>query len=162
MTTFRLTTDIALIRSLLCEPRSFRRMVNDAAPSPERFAEIVQAHESQRYVVGEVEGAAACLFVIQAYREDHQGVDVHFSFVPEAWGRTADIAADFVAWMWRETDAAFLVGNIPSYNRLALRLALSLGFVPYEQLENIGFKHGKPFAVICTKLQRPKREERAA
>lgn len=137
-------------------------MVNDAAPSVEKFAEVVAAYPALRYVVGEENGAAVCLFLLQADCEHPGGIDVHFVFAPGAWGWSLPIAQAFTSWMWRETDASALIGRIPSYNRLALQLARAAGFVPYARLENVGFKHGKPFAVICTRLERPKEAQKAA
>lgn len=160
--TFHLTTDVALIRSLLTEPRVYRRMVNDAAPSAERFGELVGNHPGMRYVVAEDSGTMLGLFVVQADLDYDAGADIHFCFVPEAWGRSVDVAQGFLKWLWSETHFQMAIGRIPEYNRLALKLAKQVGFVPYGCEVDAVTKHGKLYDLICTRIQRPKGAAKAA
>lgn len=137
-------------------------MVNDSAPSPERFGELVANHPGIVHVLAEEDGSVLALFLVQASMDHDAGADLHFCFVPEAWGRSKEVSRAFLVWLWRETHFLVAVGRIPGYNRLALKLAKQVGFVPYACEMNAVTKHGKLYDLICTKLERPKEAAKAA
>ena len=82
--------------------------------------------------------------------------EVHFSFLPRAWGRKAQRAStEFLAWVWQNTPVQRLVGPVPSYNRLCYRLAKHSGFTEFDTVANIGTRRGEPFHHILMEIKRP-------
>lgn len=135
MTTFERSTDYALIRSILTEPRCFRRMTARLALEADAleigplegieyivvFEEIPKLNAEGNRLVSQ----PVAVFLIV------QGCEIHFCFVPAAWGRTVPIARAFLVWVWENTNAKKLLGPVPIHNRLALRLACAVGFTEY-------------------------------
>ena len=132
--TIESSTDYAAIEGLLREPRALRRMGADrefqVGPRP-----------GLQYVLVREKGYPVAVFLILA------GIEVHFCFSPRVWGKTLEIAREFLEWAWENLDTPLLVGPIPTHNRLARKLALSAGFSEYpcKDKENL----------IYTMIERP-------
>ncbi len=78
--TFARSTDYALILAIITEPRCYRRMTGGGEADA---AFTVSAIAGIEYVVArDDEGRPLALFLIV------DGHEIHFCFVPEAWGRT--------------------------------------------------------------------------
>jgi hypothetical protein len=125
--TFERSTDYALIREILVEPRCYRRMTGvRSQESGVRIELDVGPRDGIEFVLARADdGAPTAVFLIVA------GVDVHFCFVPAFWGRTEATARGFIAWCWAETVYKLLHGHVPVHNRLALQLAQRVGFTEY-------------------------------
>lgn len=121
--TFSRTTDMRAVRELLTEARSWRRMTDDAAPSPESFQPAPR--DRLVYVLCHRGAQVVALFVLVS---NFHEAEVHFCFSPEVWGRTKEIGRAFLDWVWRETSLNRLVAPCPAHNRLALKLAKACGF----------------------------------
>ena len=120
--TFERSTDYALIREILTDPRAWRRMRADSEAvdfevGPRAGLEFILARAD--------DGAPAAVFLIAG------GVEVHFCFVTAFWGRSEPVARAFIAWCWANTLYKRLLGPVPHHNRLALRLAKRVGFTEY-------------------------------
>ncbi len=113
------STDYAAVRKLLTEPRTWRRIMGGGTVDP-HFA--VEPREGLEFITARETGSLLAVFLIERGRE------VHFAFAPSAWGRTLPIARAFLEWVWANTEYTRLVGPVPRYNRLALRLARAAGF----------------------------------
>jgi len=147
----RPTQDRGLVRSILTNPRCYRRMVNDAAPMLEDFE--VAPETGCQYFVAERSGEVAGLFVLRKIEADV--AEVHVCIVPAAWGTSAAIVRAFLAWAWQNTGYGKFVAPVPGYNRLALRLARSVGFRQSLQIPRQVSKHGKPHSLYLLGLYRP-------
>jgi len=152
--TFEVSTDFALIRSILANNRCYRRMVNDTAPA--KFDAVdIGPREGVDFVIASEQGSPMALFLVVASGKDE--AEVHFCFVPEAWGATRQVAEAFVDWVWKHyPKLARLIGPAPSYNRLAIRLAKLVGFRQYSIKHDAGTKGGKPFHLLMLELRRPR------
>jgi RimJ/RimL family protein N-acetyltransferase len=144
--TFKLSDDYALIRSILCEPRAWRRMVDDDAPPA--FGAIHRCARVE-YVIARDGGAAVAVFLIV------DGNEIHFCFTPASWGKTEAIACGFLAWVWTHLPATCLYGPVPSYNRLALRLAKKVGFLETGRRSNVLTKGGREYDLVQTEIRKP-------
>ena len=146
---FHRTRDFALIQKILCDPRLWPRMVNDDAPPIETF----HVSDNPRIVPVLVRdrGEAVGLFLLVPEGDQ---AEIHVAFLPDAWGRTVEATKRFLDWTWTSTRFHRLVGPVPSYNRLALRLALQSGFEPFDR-QPAGTKHGKRFDHIFLQVERP-------
>lgn len=148
--TFERTEDLALVRAILTEPRCWRRMANDQAPAVEAFQPKLRP--GLEYIVARDVGELVALFLLVAVEG---GTECHFCFVPRVWGKTAAIARAFVAWVWEETACTRLIGPVPSYNRLALKLAMEVGFTEYGRQPEAVQKGGKSYDRILMSITRP-------
>src|SRR5438105_10316579 len=125
-TEFERTADLELVRELLTHPQCWSRMVNDHAPARAVFH--IEARADLEFVLASEDGEPAAVFLLRA---GGGFAETHFSFLPAAWGRSEAIARAFVAWVWANTHYRRLVGPVPAYNRLALRLAKRVGFTQF-------------------------------
>lgn len=148
--TFEVTHDYALVARMLSDLRCYRRYANDTAPSPDSVEAFV-SKSSAGYILASEDGRPCAVFVFRWEKRP----EIHFCFAPEVWGRTLPIAKGFMAWLWASTKLKRVVGPVPAYNRLALRLAKAAGFQPYGEEKNAGTRNGKLFNLILTEAVRP-------
>lgn len=152
--TFERTQDSELIRRILTEPRCWRRMVNDNAPIPQDFA--VEMVPGVQFIAALDRGRPLAVFLLCDSSLGPDVAEVHFSALPETWGAEAiQIVSAFIAWTWENSSLQSIVGFVPSYNLLCLRLALRVGFERYFTSRSVGTRRGKCFDLIHTMISRP-------
>ena len=153
--TYSRTTDTRLVRLFLTDPKLWRRMVNDDAPKIEDFS--VKENADVTYVVGiENRAVAEALFLLcPSDQGGPQTAEVHFCMASDVWGRSLEIAAGFLSWVWRNTSLKRLVGKIPSYNRLCKKLAEAVGFRQFGIKKKAGTRRGISFDLLLMDLRRP-------
>lgn len=159
MLTFERSTDYPLIRAILTEPQLFRRMRNDKAPERERFD--VGPREGLIYIIARDRGAPVAVFILATSEYPPGFAEVHFAIRQSHWGFSADVARQFIRWVWGEFPIYTLVGNVPTYNPLARRLAESVGFRQFATLPNAGTRNNVSFSLMALILERPAKEEAA-
>lgn len=145
--TFERSTDYEAIRAILCEPRAWRRMVNDLAPPPGDFFPLGPVPGIEYVLARDSTGPVAVFVLVD-------GDEVHFAFAPTTWGNTTAIASAFVAWFFRTTSEARLIGPAPTYNRLAIRLAKAIGFRETGTVPNAVKRHGTPYDLVLLEIKR--------
>lgn len=69
--------------------------------------------------------------------------EVHIVLLPEAKGLSAQAARHAVKWMFDNTPCERLIGCIPVYNKLAIRVAHDSGFTDFGINEKSFMKNGK-------------------
>ena len=69
--------------------------------------------------------------------------EAHIVLLPEARGLASEAARRCVTWMWENTISERLIGCIPVYNKLAIRLAHQAGFKEFGINEKSFMKNGK-------------------
>ncbi len=146
---FTYTTDAALVKSILSEPRCFRRMNND----PVSLATINAMDTLPTRLLFAVPSVRKnALFVMSSLAP---GVsEVHFCVTPSAWGQAEYIVNEFLGWIWRTTSIKRLVGPVPSHNRLALRIARQTGFRHVETKPAAAAKDGKQYDLLVMEISR--------
>lgn len=75
-------------------------------------------------------------------------LEIHTCLLPIAWGRGQEITSAFRDWLWQNTSAKRITTRVPSFNRLALKLALSCGMIEFGRDVRSFQKHGKLFDEI--------------
>ena len=150
--TFSLTSDLDLVREIIVNPRCYRRMVNDRAPRREDFKVETCSLD---FIIAEVDGQPAAVFLLATEGYAPGVAEVHFCFSPAYWGGTVKISKAFVEWIWRETSIYRLVGPVPDYNRTALKLAKAVGFTPRETVDSRNTKNGKAFSLLVMEMDNP-------
>ncbi len=153
MASFSRTTDYGLAHSILTDAKAYRRMKNDASPLREDFE--CGPMPGMVYVLAEEDGKPVALFLLSIEHQPPASAEVHFCFTPDVWGRTRQIAEEFLEWVWRTSSLGRLVGPVPAYNGLALRLAKSVGFHGSGAPRTTVRKHGREWGVIPLEILRP-------
>ncbi len=151
--TFERTEDLELIRSILTEPACYRRIVNDAAPPIWAFQP--QLKPGVECVIARDARGPLALFLLCKWETDPGTAEIHFSAMPATWGRSTVVVAAFLNWVWANTPLDILIAKVPSYNRLALRLAKEVGFEKVLVCLAVGTRRGKPYDLIETTVVRP-------
>lgn len=82
------------------------------------------------YILAKEDSEPVAVFLLVTGLWPLAPAEVHFCFVPAAWGRTRPIAIAFLEWVWKNTAHTRLLGPVPAHNRLARRLAIACGFEP--------------------------------
>ena len=134
MLKFEFTHDLGLVRSVVTEPHRYHYMANDAAPRLSAF----QVTDGE-YVLATDDEKPVAVFVLR-------GNEVHFCFNECRWRRMVEIGKAFVEWIGRP-----LVGPVPSYNRIAFRLAKAVGFTHTRTIPG-GTKSGEPFYLFVMEV----------
>ncbi len=128
-------------------------MVNDAAPPIWAFQpELKPGVEC--VIASDARGPLA-LFLLARREADPSTAEVHFSALPVTWGRSTSLVASFLGWVWENMPLDILIGKIPSYNRLTLRLAKEVGFEEMLVCRAVGMRRGNPYDLIELAVVRP-------
>jgi RimJ/RimL family protein N-acetyltransferase len=153
------TSDLALVSSIVSEPRIHRRMCNDESPKVSGYLALME--ESQRIrgdmIVLVSDPEPIGIFVLANVPEARfpDAAEAYHCFLPSVWGRTEAILRECLSWVWRETGIQRLTARVPGYNRLSLRLALAVGFREVSRAVNVVIKGGRMFNVINLQIDKP-------
>lgn len=149
---FAFTEDLALVRWILTNPRSYAAMRNDSHPEPHEF--VLEPIKGVRWVIGWVkELPVAAVMVLR----ERQTVQLHFAMTPRVWGVSYAVAHRFLNWFWRlHKGLRKIVVAIPSFNKHAIRLAHQCGFRGADVVQDHRTKNGEPFVQMVFSMQRPK------
>lgn len=142
-----------LVREILTEPRCWRIMANDAVPTPDHFAPNLS--DRLVYYIARDKGRTLAVFVLVLMAPGT--AEVHFCFLPEAWGRATTIKTGtaFIEWIWKHTSLNWLLGPVPSHNRLAMTLAKACGFTLFAEERGAVTKRGKKYNNVILQVKRP-------
>lgn len=153
--TFERTDDMNEVKRILTDGRCWRRMTDDAAPTPEAFDP--RPHDGLTYVLAHDRGRLVALFILRQHGDLSETAEAHFCFAPEAWGRstTAKVGRAFIAWVWANTPLQWLLGPVPAHNRMALALARACGFTDFLVQRHCITKGGKLFDLLTLQIKRP-------
>ena len=148
---FVITRDMEELRSMLTIRPCYVRCTDDSAPRRDKF----KIEDPDRFIAVLAKGPKGNEAVFLLFPSDAKTAEVHFMFVPTAWGRTKSTAREFIRWVWENTSLERLLGPVPSHNRLALQLAQSVGFTKYGVEVAVGKRHGHPFDRIMLERLKP-------
>jgi len=149
MISFARTTDLSAVKRVVTTPEVWRRMVDDYAPSREQwepnaeqsiwYVEVFSDDFHELQIDRDVSQAE--VGIISLFPQSPHWAEIHTTLLPVAWGRCVPIGKAFLAWCWENTPFTCLTTHIPSYNRLALRMAEQSG-MHHAGLIHDSFKRG--------------------
>lgn len=139
---FAFTRDLDLIRPAVCHETIYRNVVDDNAGP----AELFQPPEM-------------CLYATVWQGDEYCGIfglvphnfvlaEIHTALMPNVWGDAAEVGRHFIAWVFETTKFQRLIGAIPEFNRMALRMAKLSGMTEYGVNPASYLKHGKLHSLI--------------
>lgn len=143
--TFARTRDFTLVKSVLTHPTQARMSADDAtdlanwAPNEdERVIYLAVTDETDCVALRDLIG------IITLIPQNAVCFEIHAALLPCAWGlRTRLALTGAISWAFRETPARRIVGSIPEYNKLAIRLARDCGMRAYGRNRASWLRGGK-------------------
>lgn len=145
--------DFELIRSLCLHPRIFPSIsddyTRDAAkwnpPQDERVIYLLASSHKKIFGFG--------IFMPRT----HVQYEAHLGFLPRAYGADARHAFErMLAWMWQNTTALRIVGEIVKSNTLAIRFARQAGFEIYGVNKASSLRGGILHDQVCLGISKPR------
>jgi RimJ/RimL family protein N-acetyltransferase len=159
--TFDRDADPSLVASIVSQPQVWRRINYESDVNPgleecaKRLNEVKQAGGVLFVAVSDPEPIGIFILAYSPEAPYPDSAEVYYCFLPSVWGRAEDLVRECLAWVWRETPITRLIGRTPSCNRLAVRLALAVGFREYGRIDSVGVKYGKKFDIIKLDIRAP-------
>lgn len=144
--------DWRAIKALVCDPAIFPHVTDDFYKTPESW----QPTESED--------------VIYLLAKDQAGLfgfgiflpltwtcyQAHIGFMPRSYGASAIVSfKEMLEWMWRNTTARRIVGEICSDNRRAIQFAVRAGFEKYGVNVKSKLKGGVLVDQVCLGISKP-------
>jgi len=146
------------LKAVLRDPRCYRRAQPDDAPDASTVEPVPIA--GVRYIIAEEKQP---LGVFLLHEKSESLADVHFTLLPPLWGKSQEVGTAFLAWVWSNTAYLKLIARVPSYNPLALRLAVACGFEEDVITKHEGStKHGQPYSMHWLHIYRPEEYAKCA
>lgn len=147
------TRDVGLIRRIVTEPRNWEAVRFDGMPPREKWQP--EMHDLIIYLaLLSKTGEALGLFALMP--RTPVAYNVHVNMLKGALGELArDAMKEMFAWMWANTKATRLIGEIPEYNKLALKFAMRAGMRSCGFQPHMWQRDGKSYAAILCGISRP-------
>lgn len=114
------TTDVDFIVACVTRPETWDALADDGAP------ELYFPPMGEGFLWVKVEEYGVFLLT----KHNHVTREVHTVLLPNAHGKAVEIGKAALSWAFNEySDIKRIITNVPSFNVLALRMALRVGFV---------------------------------
>jgi RimJ/RimL family protein N-acetyltransferase len=135
-----------MIRELAAHPAIFPHVSDDSVARPEDWAPIES--ELVRYLIaGDHEGPYGFAIFIP---DTWTCWKAHIGFLPRSYGEMALTAfQEMLGWMWKNSTAARIVGEICVDNRRAIAFSKRAGFVEYGVNEKSRLRGGILRDQVC-------------
>ncbi len=149
--TFEPTQDMALVKQIITHPKLWPHLSDDFSPPPEDF-EPIQAQGIVYLLVLDGEQVLGCFIL-----HPHSAIiwEVHTCLLPEAWGRSEEATKGGTEWVWSNLNCIRLITNVPTINKLALRLAKHSGMQEFGCNPDSFAKGGKVYSMSMLGVSRP-------
>lgn len=146
------STDPALIAAVANEPSVYRMASDDYSPAQGDWKPTL--NDQIHYLVARDKGILLgfCAFI----PENAVCWQAHICFLPAAYGKTVEAFTLMLNWMWQHTKAQRIVGQIPTYNRLAIAFVRKVGFQEFGINPQSWAKSGSLWDRVCLGITRPK------
>lgn len=146
------TRDYQLVRKLATDPAIFPHICDDYTRDPAKWSPI--------------ESELVCYLVAK----DHRGAfgfgifipdtwtcwKAHCGFLPRSYGAISQASfKEMLRWMWANTKAARIVGEVCEENRRAVQFALRAGFMAYGVNRGSRLRGGILRDQVCLGISKP-------
>lgn len=120
--------DYSAIRALAIHPRVFPHISDDFTRDPKTW-QPVESEFAVHLLAKDEEG----IFGLGVFlARTHCEYEAHMAFLPRSYGNLAQSSfKTMIAWMWQNSTARRLIGEIERSNTLAIRFARRAGFEIY-------------------------------
>lgn len=150
--TIQRSTDAARIKALAAHPAIFPWVADDYFPDPEKWEPTVTSNVVNLLAIDELGDFGFGIF----HPKNYACFEGHLGFLPRSYGPPAiEAFTRMLAWMWENTTAARIVGEICQDNSRALQFAVSAGFESYGVNQKSILRGGRLRDQICLGISRP-------
>ncbi len=144
--------DFKAIRALALHPRIFPHISDDYSND----VKVWQPTENEQVITllaKDTEGIFGFgVFIPQT----HMQYGSHMGFLPRSYGNLAlQSFKEMLDWMWQNTQARRLVGEVPRNNRLGIRFARRAGFEVYGINKGSTLRGGVLLDQVCLGISKP-------
>ena len=144
--------DWRAIKALVCDPAIFQYVSDDFYKTPESWQPTQS--ESMIYLLAK-DSVGLFGFGIFLPRT-HCQYESHIGFLPRSYGKVAIGAfKGMLDWMWANTTARRIVGEIAQENRRAIQFAVRAGFREYGVNVKSKLKGGVLVDQVCLGISKP-------
>lgn len=135
------TKDRDFVNSVIRHPKIYPHVSQDFSPAPEKFdcAPMIAA-EGILFLAPVFDSGPGGVFMVHPHT--HIVHEVHTCILPEYWGRSAEAGAGLIRWVFEHTPCLKLITHVPVNNRLAYKLARTVGMVDEGRLTRSYLKNG--------------------
>ena len=146
------THDYQAVRELACHPSIFPHVTDDWFPDPAEWHPS-ESEQVKYLLASDDKGPFGFgIFIPKTW----SCYDSHIGFLPRSYGAPAIQAfKEMLEWMWKNSTAARLVGEICEDNRRAIRFATSAGFEPYGVNKKSKLRGGVLRDQVCLGISKP-------
>lgn len=146
------TRDYKIVRELATHPRIFPQIADDFTADPKTWTPI-ESEQVCYLLAADEEGP----FGFGIFIPDTWACwKTHTAFLPRSYG--GDAASSFkkmLEWMWQNTQARRLVGEVVRENLLAIRFARRAGFTIYGINKRSYLRGGILHDQVCLGISKP-------
>lgn len=144
--------DWAAIRKLATHPRIFPQIADDFTSDPKKWKPIESEMVIYLLAADDQGPFGFGIFIPQT----HVQYGAHMAFLPRSYGAEASASfKEMLGWMWQNTTARRLVGEICRSNTLAIRFARRAGFEPYGINRQSYLRGGVLLDQVCLGISKP-------
>lgn len=133
---FERTDNLRLVRQIVTTPVVWKNSIDDGCPPAGEFQPV--DHPTVWYLLAY--DGDDLLGLLSYVPENLITWKVHCALLPSTWGRSAEVLAGSFQWIWEQTPCERIEARVPSFNRLALRLAVNAGMIQ-EGIAKDSFLH---------------------
>jgi len=124
------TRDAELVRAIITHPRIYPYVADDFSPIAAEFDPAAAvANESVYFLAAYDDDGIVGVWMLNPINSICY--EVHTCVLPAHWGeKTREVVKEAARWMFANTPCRKVVTHVPSYNRLAHKLAVDAGMQP--------------------------------
>ena len=149
--TFERTRDFGLVRAVLTHPSQVRMASDDGTD----LASWSPCEDERVCYITAREGDAV-LGIFTLIGQNAVCYEIHAALLPFAWGaRTRTALRGALAWSFENTPVRRIVCGIPTYNKLAIKLAKDCGFRAYGRNPASWLRHATLHDLVLLGISRP-------
>ena len=146
------TRDYAAIHALATDPAIFHHVTDDWFPDPAKWEPIRSEQVIYLLASDESGGFGFGVFI----PENWSCYKAHIGFLPRSYGQQAITSFKLMLdWMWEQTRAERIVGEIAQENRRAIQFAVRAGFEQYGINKKSKLRGGILRDQVCLGISRP-------
>ena len=146
------TRDYKAIREIITHPRVFPHVSDDFTSNPETWKPIESDLVTYLLATDEKGPFGLGVFIPDTWACWKS----HIAFLPRSYGNQAlSSFKGMLGWMWQNTQARRLVGEIARDNKLAIRFATRAGFAYYGVNRKSKLRGGVLVDQVCLGISKP-------
>lgn len=144
--------DFKAIRALALHPRIFPHICDDYSNDPKAW----KPTENEQVITLLAKDGKGIFGFGVFIPQTHMQYGSHMGFLPRSYGNLALASfKEMIGWMWRETKARRLVGEVPRSNHLGIRFARRAGFEFYGINKRSTLRGGVLLDQVCLGISKP-------